>query len=249
MSLWLWFAAPFIGVLLGLFGAGGGMLTVPLLMYGADFPLKQAIVASLWIVAAVSLTAAIQQRAWQVVRPKLLLFFSAGGLLGGVAGAWLGAWIPALLQQIMFGGLLLAVAIWTIQTRVTAQLEPNTPCHCGLALLAGSALGVLTGLLGVGGGFLMVPVLIALGISHLPTAVAHSLVLIATNATASGLTYLGRGVSLEPKVILIVGGLAAVGSIAGSRLLKRLAVEHLRKGFSAGLALLGGGMLLHAALA
>ena len=248
MSLWLWFAAPFIGVLLGLFGAGGGMLAVPLLMYGADFPLKQAIVASLWIVAAVSLTAAVHQRAWRVVRPLLLAFFSAGGLLGGIGGAWLGAWIPALLQQLLFGGLLLIVALWTARRPSTPAAQAHAPCHCGLALLAGIGLGVLTGLLGVGGGFLMVPVLIALGISHLPTAVAHSLVLITAIASVSGLTYLGHGVSLEPKIILIVGGLAAAGSVVGGLLLKRLAVDKLKKSFGAGLALLGGGMMIHAAL-
>ena len=98
-------------------------------------------------------------------------------------------------------------------------------------------------MLGVGGGFLMVPALIALGISHFPTAVAHSLVLISVNATASGITYLGT-VPTESRTLLIVGFLAAVGSFFGSHLLKHVPRKPLQRGFSVGLALLGVTMLL-----
>ena len=105
------------------------------------------------------------------------------------------------------------------------------------------ALWVLTGLLGVGGGFLMVPALIALGISHFPTAVAHSLVLITINATTSGITYIGQ-VPSSPETMILVGSLAAVGSVFGSLLLKRIPLAPLQRVFSIGLALLGIMMLI-----
>jgi uncharacterized membrane protein YfcA len=243
MSLWLWFASPLIGLMLGLFGAGGGMLTVPLLMYGAGLPLKQAIAASVWIVGGVSLAAALQQRAWRALQPKLLLFFSGGGVIGGIAGAWLGSWIAASLQQALFGILLLVVSLWTWRAPLHESPQPTITCHCGIAFLTGSGLGLLTGLLGVGGGFLMVPALIALGISHFPTAVAHSLILISVNAAASGLTYLGT-VPTDTRMLLIIGLLAAVGSFFGSRLLYTLPRKPLQTGFSVGLALLGLTMLI-----
>lgn len=243
MSLWLWLASPVIGLLLGLFGAGGGMLTVPLLIYGAGLPLKEAIAASIWIVGGVSLVAAFHQRAWQVIQPKLLVFFGLGGVIGGIGGAWLGSWVAASLQQILFGVLLLVVSGWTWRARLHESPAPAAACHCLIALLTGSGLGLLTGLLGVGGGFLMVPALIALGISHFPTAVAHSLVLISVNATASGITYLGT-VHTESRTLLIVGFLAAVGSFFGSHLLKHVPRKPLQRGFSVGLALLGVTMLL-----
>jgi len=243
MSLWVWAIAPVIGLLLGLFGAGGGMLTVPLLVYGIGLPLKQAIASSLWIVAGVSVVAALHQRAWRVVQPALLVFFSIGGIVGSIGGARLGTWIDPALQQALFGILLLVVAVWTWRTRLHEAPPPMGTCHCLAALVVGIGLGVLTGLLGVGGGFLMVPALIALGISHLPTAIAHSLVLITINATASGITYLGQ-VPSAPETMLLVGSLAAVGSIVGSRLLRRIPLAPLQRAFSLGLALLGITMLI-----
>ncbi len=243
MSLWVWAIAPVIGLLLGLFGAGGGMLTVPLLVYGVDMPLKQAIASSLWIVAGVSIVAAFHQRAWRVIHPGLLTFSSVGGILGSIGGAWLGTWVDAALQQALFGALLLIVAGWTWRTRLHEEPLPSASCHCLAALVIGVALGVITGLLGVGGGFLMVPALILLGISHFPTAVAHSLVLITINATVSGFTYLGH-VPSSPETMLMVGSLAAVGSIVGSHLLKRIPLAPLQRVFSIGLALLGITMLV-----
>lgn len=248
MTLWLWVASPFIGILLGLFGAGGGMLTVPLLMYGAGLPLKQAIAASVWIVGGVSLVAALQQRAWRVIQPGLMVFFGVGGMIGGIAGAWIGSWITASLQQILFGALLLIVAVWTWRARLHDSPPPRNNCHCSLAFMTGCALGLLTGLLGVGGGFLMVPALVALGISHFPTAVAHSLVLIAVNAGASGVTYLGT-IPTESHIMMIVGGMAAAGSLLGSYLLPRIPRRPLQRGFSAAIAALGMVMLIQVILA
>lgn len=248
MSLWLWLAAPLIGLSLGLFGAGGGMLTVPLLVYGAGIPIKQAIATSVWIVASVSLVAAFQQRAWRVIKPNLLAFFSIGGMVGSVAGTWLGTWIPANLQQAMFAILILVVSFWTWRARLQESAPPASACRCTTALLTGGGLGMLTGLLGVGGGFLMVPALIALGISHFPTAVAHSLLLITVNAATSGITYWGR-VPVDPYVLVVVGSLAAAGSIIGSHLLKRIPLAPLQRGFSLGLALLGIGMLIQQMIA
>jgi uncharacterized membrane protein YfcA len=248
VNLWLWLASPAIGLMLGLFGAGGGMLTVPLLMYGAGVPLKQAIAASIWIVGGVSLIAALQQRAWRVIQPGLLVFFSIGGIIGGILGAWVGSWIAASLQQLLFGILLIVVSVWTWRVRLHETHQPAASCHCVIALFTGTGMGLLTGLLGVGGGFLMVPTLIALGISHFPTAVAHSLILISVNAAASGITYLGT-VPTEGRMLLLVGLLATAGSFFGSHLLKRIPRKPLQRGFSAGLALLGITMLIQLLLA
>lgn len=242
MGLWIWFAAPLIGVMLGLFGAGGGMLTVPLLHYGAELPLKQSIAMSIWIVAAVSLTAAVHQRVWRVVRFDLLAFFGIGGILGAIAGARIGLWVPAWVQQLLFSLLLFAVAWWMLKIRLEHIRQPDVPCKCARALLLGLGLGVLTGVLGVGGGFIMVPTLIALGISHLPTAVAHSLVLITLNAFASGISYLDK-VPLEFDLLVGVAVLAGAGSLAGGFLLRQLPVANIQRGLSLLLIVIGSGML------
>jgi hypothetical protein len=241
MTLWLWLAAPFIGLLLGLFGAGGGMLTVPLLIYGLGMPIKAAIATSLWIVAAVSLIAATQQRAWRVLEPRLLGFFGLGGLAGGAVGAWIGTWINPVIQETLFAILLLLVGAWMSRQKLATNTSAFT-CPCGLALLIGIALGIVTGLLGVGGGFLMVPALLLLGISKMPVAIAHSLILISFNATVSGVIYI-KEVSLTSSTILIVVVLAGIGSFIGSLLLRSIPTRYLQQGFSLVLAVLGIAML------
>jgi len=243
MNIWMWLAVPLMGLVLGLFGAGGGMLTVPILMYGAGMPIKQAIAVSLWIVAAVSLIAATHQRAWRVLQRRLLVFFSLGGLVGSVIGAWVGTWIDPLVQEGLFALLLFVVAWWLLRVKLHDSPQ-DKPCHCGLAVLTGAGLGVVTGLLGVGGGFLMVPALVLLGVSHLPTAVAHSLILIAINATVSGITYAGS-VDLPVKLMIGIVLVAAVGSMVGGYLLHRLPVGRLQWVLSLVLVVLGVVMLGH----
>jgi uncharacterized membrane protein YfcA len=247
MSFWIWLAAPLIGLLLGLFGAGGGMLAVPLLIYGLGLPIKTAVATSLWIVAAVSLVAATQQRAWRILEPRLLGFFGLGGLVGGAMGAWIGSWINPLIQETLFALLLVIVAGWMLHLKLPKDSN-NFICPCGLALAIGAVLGVVTGLLGVGGGFLMVPALLYLGISSMPVAVAHSLILISFNAILSGLIY-HKGIELPGSMLMSIVGLAAVGSIVGSIILKRMSTQKLQRGFSIGLLLLGLAMLGKLALA
>jgi len=241
MSLWLWLAAPLIGLLLGLFGAGGGMLSVPLLIYGLGMPIKAAIATSLWIVAAVSLIAATQQRAWRVLEPRLLGFFGLGGLAGGAIGAWIGTWINPVIQETLFAILLLLVGAWMSRQKLPGD-NRDFICPCGLALMIGITLGIITGLLGVGGGFLMVPALLLLGISKMPVAIAHSLILISFNTIVSGTIYLEQ-VSLTSNTILIIVILAGIGSFIGSLLLKAIPTQRLQQGFSLGLAVLGVAML------
>ena len=240
-SLWLWLAIPFIGLLLGLFGAGGGMLTVPLLIYGLGMPIKTAIAASLWIVAAISLIAATQQRAWRVLEPRLLGFFGLGGIGGGAVGAWVGTWINPLIQETLFAILLIAVSIWMSRKKLDAE-DGEFECPCGLTLVVGFCLGIITGLLGVGGGFLMVPALLILGISRMPIAVAHSLILISFNAVVSGSIYI-KGLSLDGNMIMLIIILGSIGSLIGSWLIRIIPTSRLQQGFSIGLAILGVAML------
>lgn len=241
MSLWIFLAAPLIGLLLGLFGAGGGMLTVPLLIYGLGLPIKTAVATSLWIVATVSLVAATQQRAWRILEPRLLGFFGLGGLVGGALGAWIGTWIDPFIQEALFALLLVIVAAWMSRLELSGDGRAFI-CPCGLALAIGAVLGVVTGLLGVGGGFLMVPALLYLGISRMPVAVAHSLILISFNAVLSGTIY-HRGIELPNSTLTGIVVLAAIGSVVGSLILKRVSTARLQRGFSIGLLLLGLAML------
>ncbi len=246
MSIWVWLAAPFIGLALSLFGAGGGMTTVPLLAYGLHMPLKSAIASSLWIVAAVSLTSLLRQRAWGRMNIRLLIWLAVGGIAGSWLGSRIGLAISDALQGAIFGLLTWFVAWWMRKPKPQVARVPVGVCHCARTFIAGILLGIVTGILGVGGGFLMVPVLIWLGISEYKLAVAHSLLLITLNATVAGLGYAGA-VHIHVAPLLAIVVLAMAGSLAGSFLLQRWSSERLQGAFSLLLALIGGFMLMGAA--
>jgi len=243
MSMLALMMAPLIGIMLALFGAGGGMLTVPLLNHGFDMPLKSAVAASLWIVAAVSLVALIRERAWYQLQMKLLVFFIAGGAIGSWLGAHLGLLVSDAFQGAIFGLLVWFVAWWMRYRKKTPSLDlPVQPCRCLVTLLTGLLLGIVTGMLGVGGGFMMVPALLWLGISDYKIAVNHSLVLIIINAIIAGATYFGH-VEMAWQPVLLIAGLAAVGTVFGSIFMHRIASTHLQSIFSLFLLLIGAVML------
>jgi len=230
-------AALLIGLVLGLFGAGGGMLTVPALMMVGDMSVKEAVPMSLWIVAIVSLVAAVHQQVWKQLQWKLLVTLGVAGLFGSSTGASVGSDVSDQLQLAMLAVLILFVAIWVgfVKLEYKVAVFRYIP-----AVFAGLGVGFLTGILGVGGGFLLVPVLIFLGVTHFPTAVGHSLVLITLNSIGGALSYfvVDPG-SIDMKSTLIIAVIAAVGSVLGGVLLKRIPSELLQKGFAILLILLG----------
>jgi len=241
-------AAPLIGLLLALFGAGGGMVTVPLLIHGLSLSIKPAIAASLWIVASVSLVTLVRKRAWQVLNLKLLVVFVLGGGIGSWLGARLGLAMPDNLQALLFGGLVLFVA-WRmrIPPRDCKPATAAVACPCLKAFVVAVVMGLVTGVFGVGGGFLIVPALIWLGISAFPVAVAHSLVVIVINACVAGVSMLGD-VSLPVMPLIYVSLLAAVGSMIGCYLCKYLPEQILYVWFSRllfviGLFMIAGSMM------
>jgi len=244
MGLALWLAAPLIGLVLSLFAAGGGMIAVPLLHYGIGLPLKQAIVTSLLVVASVSLIALLQHRRWQLIEWRLHRFFALGGIIGGFIGATIGLKISDELQSIIFALLVLLVAWWMhsdMMKQITATAK-TTPCDCRLPMMAGVATGTVTGLLGVGGGFLIVPLLLMLGVKSYQSAVAHSLILIVSSSLVAALRYAERlDIAWHP--IIWIVALAALGTWVGSRIASRYNTVHLQQAFRAMLVLMAGWML------
>lgn len=230
-------AALIIGFVLGLFGAGGGMLTVPALMMVGEIPIKEAVPMSLWIVALVSMTAAVHQKVWRNIEFRLLIVLGVTGVMGSGIGARLGSEISDQLQLGLLAILIFFVAIWVGFVKLESKVAVFRYIP---AVIAGLVIGMLTGLLGVGGGFLLVPVLIFLGLGHFPTAVGHSLVLITLNSISGAISYqMMAQIHINLQLTLGITLTAAIGSVLGGILLKRVASGLLQKGFSLLLILLG----------
>ncbi|MDX8396957.1 MAG: sulfite exporter TauE/SafE family protein [Mariprofundaceae bacterium] len=244
MSISLWLAAPLIGIVLSLFAAGGGMIAVPLLHYGMGLPLKQAIVTSLIIVACVSMIALGQKKRWQLIEWRLHRFFATGGVIGGFLGATIGLNISDHIQSMIFAALVLFVAWWMhsdVMKNITATSR-TTPCDCRYSLMAGVATGLVTGLLGVGGGFLIVPLLLMLGVSNYQSAIAHSLMLITSSSLVAALRYAeDLDIAWEPMFWVVM--LAVLGAWLGTAIAARYQAGFLQKSFSWALILMAFAIL------
>ncbi|HVC82308.1 MAG TPA: sulfite exporter TauE/SafE family protein [Chloroflexota bacterium] len=225
-----------VGLLLGLVGGGGSILTVPILVYALGESAHLATGTALAIVGANALIGAWEHGKASRVRLPVGLIFGGIGIVGALAGSWLNHLAPERAVLVGFALLMLAAATAMARVRLRGR-QPAPEVHITWRVtLAGLGVGVLTGFFGVGGGFLIVPALVLVLGLPMRDAVGTSLVVIAINAAAALAGHLRYGgIDLEVTVLFIIGG--AVGSVLGSRLSGRLDEERLRQSF-AGLVVL-----------
>lgn len=222
-----------IGVSLGLLGAGGSILTVPLLTFVTAMAPRDAIASSLFAVAATAALATVLHGIKGRVRWRTGLIFGVAGMGGAFLGARLSAYLPERLLMVLFGVLMATAAIAMLQGRrwIEEQGEqPLTPSAIAVIAAQGVLLGCLTGLVGVGGGFLIVPVLTLLARLPLKQAVGTSVLVISMNATAGLVGHLGHS-TIDWPVTLAVTAAMMCGSVVGGRLCGRVDPENLRQGF------------------
>jgi uncharacterized protein len=241
--------ALFIGAAVGLLGGGGSILTTPLLVYVVDWPAKQAITASLLVVAITSLFGLIAHARAGRVRWKTGLIFGVAGMVGAFIGGQVGALLPGALLLAAFSVMMGITAVAMIRGR--KKVKGHGP-HKGLPLfriiLDGLIVGLVTGLVGAGGGFLVVPALALLGGLPMPNAVATSLLVVAMKSFAGFFGYaLKFGgdslVSINTEtttlpgggtiwlITAIVTGMAVIGALIGSRVVGKVHPDLLRKAF------------------
>jgi uncharacterized membrane protein YfcA len=220
-----------IGVSLGLLGGGGSILAVPLLVYVAGLPAKEAIATSLLVVGATSAVGVLPHARAHRVRWRTGLVFGVAGMTGAYAGGRLAAHIPGPVLLGGFAVMMLATAAAMIRGR-----RPNAdrPVPHELPVLRvvvdGVVVGLVTGLVGAGGGFLVVPALALLGGLPMPVAVGTSLLVIAMKSFAGLAGYLAD-VHINWTLALAVTIAAILGSLAGARLAGRVPENHLRAAF------------------
>lgn len=221
--------ALLVGVTLGLFGGGGSILTVPLLVYVAGVPAKPAIAMSLFVVAVTSAIGALGHARAGRIRWRTGLLFGAAGMAGAYGGGLLGPHLPEGLLLAAFAGMMLATAIAMIRGR-RAGAPPRHAPSVPRVLADGVAVGLVTGLVGAGGGFLVVPALVLLGGLPMGVAVGTSLLVIAMKSVAGLAGYLFT-VPVDWGLALPVTAAAVVGGLLGGRLAGRLDADRLRRAF------------------
>jgi len=219
------------GLALGLLGGGGSILTVPILLYGANLPAKAAIATSLLVVGATSAVALIPYARSGLVRWRTGFTFGGAAMVGAFAGGWLARFIPAWILLLAFAAMMLVTAIAMLRARDnSAATSPRDSLNLGLIALEGVTVGAITGMVGAGGGFLVVPALVVLGGVPMREAIGTSLLVIALKSAAGFAGYASH-VSIDYTLAAYVTGAAVAGAFAGAALGKRLSASTLRVGF------------------
>ncbi|MDT0401496.1 sulfite exporter TauE/SafE family protein [Streptomyces edwardsiae] len=224
--------ALLVGVSLGLLGGGGSILTVPLLVYVAGMDAKEAIATSLFVVGVTSAVGVINHARGGRVRWRTGVLFGAAGMAGAYTGGLIGGRIPDVVLLIAFAVMMIVTAAAMLRGRRDAAPDrAHERLPVGRVLLDGAAVGLATGLVGAGGGFLVVPALALLGGLPMPVAIGTSLLVIAMKSAAGFAGYLSS-VRIDWGLTLAVTGIAVVGSLAGARLAGRVPAHVLSRLFA-----------------
>jgi uncharacterized membrane protein YfcA len=219
-----------IGLSLGLTGAGGSILTLPVLVYLAEIPPRQAVGLSLLIVGTAAAVGAWQRAKSGDVNFKAAVMFALSGMVGAAVGAKLTPLLSPAALMFSFAGLMTVVAIRMLMPK-TAGMTPAPECHPLRCLLAGGGVGVLTGFLGVGGGFLLMPALAKFARLPLRAATGTSLVIIAFNSAAGFVSHLGEA-RTPWGLAMVFAVIAGAGVLAGGTVACRLPEKILRRTFA-----------------
>lgn len=223
-------AAAVIGLLLGLLGGGGSILALPVLIYLAGQEPQPAIAMSLFVVAATSAVAVIPHARAGRVHWRTGLVFGGAGLAGAYAGGRLAGLLPASLLLVGFGLMMAGAAVVMIRScRRPMRAGPRSP-HPAALLGLGAAVGMITGMVGAGGGFIIVPVLVLLAGLTMTSAIGTSLLIITLQAAAGLLGHLQHA-HIDWPLTLAVTTLAIGGSLLGARLTSHIPARLLRTTF------------------
>lgn len=241
MSIIVLTAAVIMGFTLGLLGGGGSILAVPILVYLAQIDEKVAIATSLLVVGATSLGAVIGHARAGNVSWRTGLIFGVFSMAGAAIGGQIAKFIPGGVLLGIFAGFMLITAIMMLRPKkegAEAAVKKVDKLPIMKIGLEGLVVGAVTGLVGAGGGFLVVPALVILGGLDMRIAIGTSLLVIAMKSFA-GFASFASYVPIDWALAASFTGAAMVGSFAGSQVSTRIDANKLRKGFAVFVLVMG----------
>ena len=228
-----------VGLSLGLLGGGGSILTVPIFVYVMGFEAKQSIAMSLVVVGAVSLVGAAAH--WRAGRVDLRVasIFGLVAMVAAYAGARLASYLTGGVQLVLLALVICVAAAFMMRSAargalaadVLSERAPSTPLSVGRLMPVAVGVGLLTGLVGVGGGFLIVPALVLLGRVPMKMAIGTSLLVIAMNCASGLVGYLGH-VTMPWGIVALFSVVAAAGIVGGTWLAGVVSAASLKRGFA-----------------
>jgi uncharacterized membrane protein YfcA len=224
-----------IGAALGLTGTGGSILAVPTLVYLVGQDVHLAIGTSLAVVGGIAVEGVVEQR--ERVQWKAGLLLAACGVFGSIPGALLSPYVSSAVLLLLFSALTIAASISMLFSQRT-DVELSKPAPLWIIFVVGVAIGFLTGFLGVGVGFLIVPAMVFAFACTMQAAIATSLLVIAVNSSV-GLATRFAALSIDWGVVsaFLVGGVA--GNVAAGMLVPRLDQQRLKRIFAVFILLVG----------
>jgi uncharacterized protein len=227
-------AGGLIGVTMGMVGGGGAVLALPVLVYALGLGVHEATTASLAVVAAAAATGAVGQARRGAVCWSSAVWFAGAAGVGGVLGTALNQAVSATVLLLAFSAVMVLAARSTWE-RAGSGVVAFRGCpkpSPRLLVPAGFAIGVLTGLVGVGGGFVVVPALIV-GLSFgIREAMGTSMAIVTAVSGLGLLAHLAGGSGLDVPVVVAMGGAAVAGAALGPRLADRVSTPLLGRSFA-----------------
>jgi hypothetical protein len=263
--------ALLIGATLGMLGSGGSAITVPVLVYLVGHGGKVSIAESMAIVGLISVAAAIPYGRARQIDWRSVIYFGIPGMAGTFVGSWLGGISSEVLQLVVFGFVLLAAAYSMLRKpakvasaagggietddisidfskQAADENEVTYLPPIPKVALEGTLVGILTGFVGVGGGFLIVPALVILGRLPMRLAIGTSLVIIAAKSAVGFAKYqhylVNHELSVDFQTIVIFAVIGVLGSFVGRAINRRLNQQSLKRVFAVFLIFLGGFVIL-----
>lgn len=222
--------AVLVGVSLGLLGGGGSILTVPILRYVLGIEAHRAVALSLLVVGTTSLAALVPHARKGRVRWRTAVIFGSAGMLGAFLSGRVAHYVPAAALLVLFGVMMLVTAVAMLRGKNAVAPLALRELPVVKVLGEGLVVGAVTGLVGAGGGFLVVPALVLLGGLPMDVAIGTSLLVIAMKSLAGFVGFLGH-TPIDWTLALWVSSAAVVGSVVGGVLAGKVPPQRLRSAF------------------
>ncbi len=223
--------AMVVGLAMGLLGSGGSILTIPILIYILEHPEKQAITEAFVIVGSIALMSSLPYAIRKQVKWKFVLLFGIPGMIGSYGGQMVAVFAASELQLVVLSLLIVVAAYKMLFPKVLPENGDRPEPKVASIVIDGLLVGLVTAFAGVGGGFMVVPVLVLRCGLSMHAAIGTALFIIALKSGAGYAKAAEQGFQLEWGVIAIFVGIGMVGSAVGVMIGPRINQRALQKTF------------------